>query len=118
MSVSTNLLVEALLEALSKSKNEEIVEFKNWLKDTCDESIYSIPAITCVYCDHPELVAFDYYTTDYLEDGGIDTDDWIRYREDCDGSLVQLDDGYLCDDARDLIDDAFQGFEDEEGDSE
>lgn len=118
MSVSTNLPVEALLEELSKSKNEEIVDFYKWLKDTCDESIYSSPTITCVNWDHPELVAFDYYTTDALEEDGIDADDCIRYREECDGSLVQLNDGCLCDDARDLIDDAFQEFEDEEDDSE
>ena len=37
MSVSTNLPVAALLEELSKSKNEEILNFYNWLKDTCDE---------------------------------------------------------------------------------
>ena len=118
MSVSTNLPVEALLEELSKSKNEEIAEFCKWLKDTCDESIYSVPTITCVNCDHPELVAFDFYTTDELEEGGIDADDWIRYREDCDGYLVSLNAGCLCDDARDLIDEAFQECDDEEDDSE
>lgn len=118
MSVSTTLPVAALLEELSKSKNEKILNFYNWLKDTCDESINDIPKITCVNYDHPELVAFGCYTTKDLEKDGLEEDEWIEYRQNTEGSLVQLNDGCLCDDARDLIDDAFQEFEDEEDDSE
>ncbi len=103
MSVSTTLPVEALLEEFSKSKNEEILKFYKWLKDTCDESINAIPKITCVNYDHPELVAFGCYTTKDLEKDGLDEDEWIEYRENTEGSLVPLHDEDLADDAQDLI---------------
>ena len=103
MSVSTNLPVAALLEELSKSKNEKILNFYNWLKDTCDESINTIPKITCVNYDHPELVAFGCYTTKDLEKDGLEEDEWIEYRQNTEGSLVPFHDEDLADDAQDLI---------------
>ena len=103
MSASMRFPVKALIEALAKSKDEEINEFSDWLKQQVEESGYSDPSIVALSIDSPDLVGYQWYEAEYLEEDGLDVERRRNYRQHG-GSAVEFEFGAIVDYANDFMD--------------
>ena len=107
------LPVEELIEALKDTESEELIEFREWLKEQSEDCV---PNILSLNLNSPDLVGWQYYSTQNLEEenGGFDTERWREYRLDYDGDTVQFGYDFIMNDANDLMNSCMN--EDEEYD--
>lgn len=89
MSVDMNLPVNDILKELANSKNPNIIDFCNWLKEQQNDSVWEEPLINCINWRSPDLVYLNWYSTEHLEDSGLDAEAWRNYRLN-DGSPINL----------------------------
>lgn len=80
MSVEMNLPVDEILKELANSKNPEIIDFCDWLKEQKEDSVLGEPLINCINWRSPDLVFLNWYATEHLEDEGLNPDKWRDYR--------------------------------------
>ena len=117
------LPVEELIDALKDTQSEELIEFREWLKEQSEDCA---PNILSLNLNSPDLVGWQYYSTENIEGYSteFDAERWREYRTNYDGDTVQFDYGCIMDDANELMDtymdedEEYEEYEDDDEDDE
>ena len=96
-----------LAEALKDAKDEEIVNFREW----CKRQSEIAGALSVLSYDNPDMVAYQFYETNHLEDMGFDSDKWREIRSEYEADCIIIDAiGEVYDEAESIMED----YEDED----
>jgi hypothetical protein len=96
------LPLQKIINALENTEDEELADFRDWLKSQCENSY---PDLVCLNVNSPDLVAWQFYTVDHLSemDDDFDADKWRTYRKDYEGDTISLDNEDIVYEAMELL---------------